>query len=399
MSTNGRFVLLALAATAVACVTQAAAAPFGEASTGLRCHYRLAADAWGTSTAFVRADHVLRGTWKASSVLPSRSLFFTDESPAALRRACEAKLARTPGAGALVMIGAANDEQSYNYEIWHNGDLAPGKPVERVVSFGDSLSDTGNVYNESQWKMPSQSWYLGRFSNGPTWIEYLASRNGLTLNNWATGGAQTRDGYGGLIHGVDRQIEGFLAYMRHAKGYDPSRTLFTFLVGGNDFVNDGKTGAEIVQKQEASLRKLVAAGARRLLVVNLPDVSVAPLFRLGRTDAHTVLGRVDYYNKHIRKVVERVAADTGADVRLVDVRGRFDEVMAQPGRFGFINTTDSCLAIDTDSSLNYTRKQMSRPGCDPAAYVFWDTLHPTTRMHELMATWAAEQAPASWGLR
>jgi thermolabile hemolysin len=379
--------------------SHAASGPFGEANAGVRCHYRLKSDPTGVATRFVKAEHILRGHWRSSSVLPSRRLFFTDASPSALRDACNKRLARESDANGLVMVGAEPDDQSYNYEIWYNGDLAPGKPIERIVSFGDSLSDTGNMFNESQWKLPGESWFLGRFSNGPTWIEHLASRNDLMLNNWAIGGAQTRDAHLGLIHGATKQIDGFFDYMKHAKGYDPSRTLFTFLLSGNDFVNDKKTAPQIIQDQETALRTLVERGARKIVIVNLPDVSMAPVFRMGRTDAHTVLENVEYYNAHIDDVAKRVAAASGAEIHVVDARTSFDEVLHSPARFGFIDTTDSCLAIDSESSLSYLKKQSLRLDCEPSRYVFWDTLHPTTRVHELMAGWVKDFVPASWGLR
>ncbi|PTR27337.1 thermolabile hemolysin [Luteibacter sp. OK325] len=374
--------------------------PFSEINTGVRCHYRLKSDPTGVATGFVAADHILRGQWHNASILKSRSMFFTDAAPATLRAACMKKISTVPDSNGLAMIGAADNAQSYNYEIWYNGDLAKGKPIERIVSFGDSLSDTGNMFNESQWKLPGASWYLGRFSNGPTWIEHLAARTGLALNNWAIGGAQTKDAKFGIIHGVGRQIDGFFNYAAKAKGYDPSRTLFTFLISGNDFVNDTKTAPKIVEDQELALRRLVDHGARKILVVNLPDISVAPVFRLGRTDAGTILGKVEYYNHHIAQVVERVNATTPAEVRLVNARAYFDDVLKAPGRFGIANTKDSCLAIDSPSSTSYIKAQKRRPDCtDPSKYVFWDTLHPTTRVHELMAQWAIEAAPVAWGLR
>lgn len=375
-------------------------AAFGaDTTTGLRCHYRLSSDPSGASTAFTTANYNVRGYWRNASVLPSRSLFFTDENPQDLVDACRRQLATVRGAGDFVGATAANDAQSYNYEFWFNGDLNPGAPVERIVSFGDSLSDSGNMHNESQWKLPSAAWYAGRFSNGPVWVEYLARRNGLTLNNWAIGGAQTRDVYLGLIHGVDSQVEGFLEYVRSARGYDMSRTLFTFLASGNDFVNDTKTAPKILEQQEKTLRRLAQAGARKILVINLPDVSVAPVFRLGRSDGATVLGKVEYYNAQLGDMVRRVSMATGAEIRMIDVRSSFDDVLAHPARYGITETRQSCLKIDSDSSLNYLRQPGLRPGCDPAKYVFWDSLHPTTRMHELMAGWAVASAPPAWRLR
>jgi len=409
MSKTGRRLTLTAIACGTAalgfatCAAPAATAPFAETTTGVRCHYTLKSDPLGAKTAFVDAGIALRGYWHNASILPSRSLFFTDTARADVQAACAKKVATIKDAGKVAMIGAATNDRSYNYEIWYNGDQAKGKPIERIVSFGDSLSDTGNMHNESQWKLPGSSWYMGRFSNGPTWVEHLASRAGVPLNNWAVGGAQTKDAHIGLIHGIGTQIDGFFNYTARAKGYDPSRTLFTFLVSGNDFVNDTKLGPQIIDDQEQALKKLVAGGARKILVVKLPDVSVAPVFTMknGRNDAHTVLGKVEYYNAHIRAVAERVAAATkGTEIRVVNSREYFDEILANPKKFGFTNTKESCLQIDSPSSLGYMQAQKPRAGCtDPAKYVFWDTLHPTTRTHELMAGWAVEATPAHWGLR
>ncbi len=64
--------------------------------------------------------------------------------------------------------------------------------------FGDSLSDTGNVYNSLGGAYPPPPYFNGRFSNGPVWVETFAANLGLTANaatgggtNWAFGGAVT----------------------------------------------------------------------------------------------------------------------------------------------------------------------------------------------------------------
>jgi thermolabile hemolysin len=411
MSKNGHralFAAFASVSVAICAPTSAAGqapATRTQASTtaDVRCHFTFKADPLGTKTAYVEAGVELKGYWHSASVLKSRSMFFTRASPADVRTACSKRIARIPEAGGLAMISAASSPVGNNYEIWHNGDQAKGKPIERIVSFGDSLSDSRNMHNESQWLLPSASWYVGRFSNGPTWVEHLATRTGLTLNNWAVGGAQTRNARGGLIHGVGKQIDGFFNYMEHAEGYDPSRTLFTFMIGGNDFVNDTKAPAQIVFDQEKALEKLVAGGARRILIVNLPDMSVAPVFTMkgGRTDADEILDKVDYYNARINDVAARVAARTkGTEIYVADARRKFDAVVSTPAKFGFTNSNESCLQIDSAGSLSYLKSQKPRAGCqDPAKYVFWDTLHPTTRVHDLMAQWAIEATPVTWGLR
>src|SRR5690242_16448431 len=69
-------------------------------------------------------------------------------------------------------------------------------PLKNIVIFGDSLSDTGNIYKKYFESIPSSPPYFkGRYSNGPVWVEYLANlyfpNNGAShLLNYAYGGSQ-----------------------------------------------------------------------------------------------------------------------------------------------------------------------------------------------------------------
>lgn len=60
-----------------------------------------------------------------------------------------------------------------------------------VVVFGDSLSDNGNgTYLLTNRTWPEDPAYFnGRFSNGPTWCEYLANSLGKGIQDDAFGGA------------------------------------------------------------------------------------------------------------------------------------------------------------------------------------------------------------------
>ena len=45
----------------------------------------------------------------------------------------------------------------------------------RIVLFGDSLSDVGNVNNQTFGISPGSGYWNGRFSNGPVWVENFAT--------------------------------------------------------------------------------------------------------------------------------------------------------------------------------------------------------------------------------
>ncbi|NES86693.1 MAG: hypothetical protein F6K10_38055 [Moorea sp. SIO2B7] len=77
----------------------------------------------------------------------------------------------------------------YEYPIHCQKD-ENGSTIKKMVIFGDSLSDTGNLKN---WLkiMPEYPYWYGRFTNGKTWNEYLSQTTGITMFNWAIGGAKS----------------------------------------------------------------------------------------------------------------------------------------------------------------------------------------------------------------
>jgi phospholipase/lecithinase/hemolysin len=66
-----------------------------------------------------------------------------------------------------------------------------GYSFTTLYAFGDSVSDTGR--NPAG---PAQSYFNGRYSNGPLWVEYLSASLGLpynAANNFAVSGSTTSD--------------------------------------------------------------------------------------------------------------------------------------------------------------------------------------------------------------
>ncbi len=64
-----------------------------------------------------------------------------------------------------------------------------------IVAFGDSLTDTGNMFGLTNECYPVAGFYFdGHFSNGMIWIEYVAEAMGIepeSVTNYAVGGATT----------------------------------------------------------------------------------------------------------------------------------------------------------------------------------------------------------------
>ena len=72
------------------------------------------------------------------------------------------------------------------------------------------------------------------------------------------------------------------------------------------------------------------------------------------------------------------------NVSVVDFFAFVSGMIAEPGAFGLTNVSDSCV------SFGVTKRAICK---DRDEYFFWDPLHPTRKVHALMAEVALEQLP------
>jgi outer membrane lipase/esterase len=245
----------------------------------------------------------------------------------------------------------------------------------KLIVFGDSLSDTGAVFAVTHGAVPpSPPYYAGRFSNGPVWPEYLGAALSLPVENYAYGGAQTDranlfDGLFGIdFPGLSDEIALFTS--QHAAA-DPD-AIYVAWAGANDFraaLSKGQTPdmAAIVANILSAVEALYRAGARYVVVLNLPDLGLTPEGRAsGAGPLITFLS--DTFNQHLEGAL---AARAPGAIRL-DVFGLMTQVVNDPSEYGFTDVTTPCL---TPAGV-----------CgDPDRHVFWDHVHPTTNGHAIIA--------------
>lgn len=193
----------------------------------------------------------------------TKNMFYTTVQPETLLERCEETLGVNHDFADITYF-AADHRFSYNHTIWSNDPEVQSNRISKVIAFGDSLSDTGNIFNASQWRFPNpDSWFLGHFSNGFVWTEYLAQGLNVPLYNWAVGGAAGRNQYVALT-GVYEQVSSYLSYMRLAKNYQPENSLFTLEFGLNDFMNYNRSLADVKADYSSALIRLIDAGAKIL---------------------------------------------------------------------------------------------------------------------------------------
>lgn len=379
-----------------------------ETSTYLRCWYRPAdshddvATDWEWGLNDDGSYYKVKGYWYSS--LSWKNMFYTQTSQDTLRERCE-KTLDTDYIAADITFFAADTRFSYNQTIWTNdisSDNDDKSLVNKIVSFGDSISDTGNLYNASQWLFPNNnSWFLGHFSNGYVWTEYLAQKMGLPQYNWAISGAAGEDQYV-ILPGVTEQVDSYVQYMQLAENYDPKDSLVTLEFGLNDFVNYNRSVAEVSGDFTEIIEKLIDSGITNMVVLNLPDASHAPQFKYtSAAEAIEVKNKISEYNAFIKNQIANYQAQ-GYNFVLYDTYDLFEDVIDSPQSYGLSNVTDSCLDINRSASSDYLQTHALRSDCTvngSDSYLFWGVTHPSTQTHSIIAQQIVNNALSSFAFK
>jgi phospholipase/lecithinase/hemolysin len=254
---------------------------------------------------------------------------------------------------------------------------------DALYVFGDSYCDVGNLFAVSGY--PPAPYYMGRFSDGPIWLDHVAgflhvplSPSVLHGTDYAFGGAwATVDQPLGAskIPSVPTQVGQYL--LQHGGKADPN-ALYIIEGGGNDIV-DTTTGspqmlgnliAHSLFDSEQMLRK---AGARHFVIPNLFNVGLLPVAATKVAFASAASTAV---NKGLNELLAPEEEIEGVHILRMDVFSLMNALQTAPTHFGFIDITDPCLVTTTTPP--------SLCG-DPDHTFFWDTFHPTLFGHAFFA--------------
>ena len=297
--------------------------------------------------------------------------------------------------------------------------LATGtaEAFSKVVAFGDSLSDDGNVYgltqgypnNDSLPFPPASRYFDGRQSNGHVAVEYLAQRLGVPLSNFAQAGATTGtsniwdDGSLGVppgslgLSGMRSQVQSYVAQ----PGAADSDALYVLWGGPNDFVSGlanpagsdvGAVIANAVTNLADQAGLLYGDGARYFLIPEMADLGITPRARSFGLGIQTVAtGVTELFNGALGTALGALRSGL-SDARIYgldtfELSGEtFDEFSG--GNPNAAEVTMPCLSVP--ACLNDPQMQ--------ANFLFWDDLHPTTEIHSIMgqAMAAAVPEPETW---
>ncbi|MGV8930313.1 MAG: autotransporter domain-containing protein [Brevundimonas sp.] len=272
---------------------------------------------------------------------------------------------------------------------------ASAQTYNRLVVFGDSLSDNGNLYAVTGNTTPtSPPYFQGRFSNGPVFTELLGFNAGrFTAGaavtgsvNYAFGGARTDSQVS--PPGMRNQL---LAYTGGG-GTFGANDLVSILGGANNIfqaVGPASVAPDpvgfigpVARAAAADINFIVnsvaGAGAGTILVGNLPNLAVTPQFNQGPFAAAAPLADyagTTFNGALLAGLMTTAAARPDTNIILLDLYKIAPALAADPGRFGLTNVRDTCFNGVTVCAT-------------PDTYLYWDTVHPTAAGHRLLAALA-----------
>jgi len=271
-------------------------------------------------------------------------------------------------------------------------------PYSSLVVFGDSLSDAGNVSLGTGGAIPGAPYFAGRFSNGPNYADDLAVRLGLSNApslaggaDYAFGGARTNSHFLGSNFGILGQVNGFVGGLPPA---DPN-ALYVVFGGANDIqdaisasLSSGLAAGQSMALAAAdnigsAVQSLAADGALKFLVPNTPNLALVPrVSELGSAAVSAIATNLALlFNNALANKLDALQFNLGIDITRFDTFSVLQDVVDHPGDFGISNVADRCY---TGDDLNFSGG--GTICANPDQYLFWDGIHPTAQMHQILAS-------------
>jgi outer membrane lipase/esterase len=268
--------------------------------------------------------------------------------------------------------------------------------------FGDSLSDQGNDSLITNGAVPPAEYTdgttSGRFTDGRNYVDYLSQSLGLTVapsllggTNYAYGGARTNSQVlpSPPAMSLLQQRDAYLGSL--GGGHADANALYIVWAGANNFSDIlGQINANPSYNPSADLAatgadlgnvvsSLAMAGARNILVGNIPDLGIVPEVTGGGAPNLAVSDLVMNFNLGLGGILDGIdLAFPGLNLMRLDTFAMLDQVYMNPAAYGLTNVSDPCYSLYVASG--------GTTCANPDQYLFWDADHPSSTTHRILAT-------------
>jgi phospholipase/lecithinase/hemolysin len=257
--------------------------------------------------------------------------------------------------------------------------------VDQIIVFADSYTDDGNDYSHSKFP-PSPPYYEGRFSNGPTWLEYVTKGVSIPVENHGYGGATTdnADVYsefnGWIVPGIKQQVATL-------KSKGTADSLYVIEIAYNDLnsiinpdqynvVNKDLTYQKVAQNVVDAVKEIITKyHAKEFAFFNVAPFDKWPVIK--DTDKPRAKKLIDDYNEYIEAEIKKI---TNINSKFYDLHEWLEEKIANPASLGLSVTNGPCVwGIGNTTACN-----------DQDKHFFWDSYHPEAKVHKAWGDWALE---------
>ena len=290
---------------------------------------------------------------------------------------------------------------------------AQAQQFSGVVSFGDSLTDAGNTaaVDGNAFTLPGNSWTTNPDS---VHSQYLSQLLGLALQNYSLAGGSNYAFAGAcaMANGtvtaagvfncylpfpsVTQQVSGYIAANG---GKVDSSKVYTLWAGANDILTGAGISVGAAQAyagQSAATTvglagALINAGAKTVVVFNLPDLGKTPAnLAAGAAASAGATGLTAIYNA----AFDSYLATLPDGIVAINTFGLINEIIASPGTYGFTNVTQQACLTGPGVGGSATAG-----ACGPAGsgqpwtyatgtnntYLFADGIHPSGAAHQMLS--------------
>ncbi|KAJ3798680.1 carbohydrate esterase family 16 protein [Lentinula aff. detonsa] len=266
-----------------------------------------------------------------------------------------------------------------------NNGLKPLSNYSTIVAFGDSYT-SGGTFNGAVLPPPVLSPPNpnagGRITNGPLWVENLATVANATLQDWAVNGSVVDHNMYPSINFAG--IPDYLTQVQNYIGVRPSSvvddTLYVIFMGMGDY----ELRNEIYQGPE-SLTTLASDIIYSILELNSNPVFAKNFLIVDNYGRGTESDAGDAYKASLFSQLYEVSNDLDYDLSFafVDFKTLWDGVLnGSPGyeAFGYTNA-GACLTNDNSMTVE----------CDDPNHTFyWIPGNPSAATHSIMAEYVQE---------
>ena len=315
---------------------------------------------------------------------------------------------------------------------------AQAMPYSQFIIFGDSLSDSGQFPDiggplsggspAGRLRLTNRTGPTYKHDNSEYYAEVstqrLASRLGLQAlpstpllpnvltgnaegTNYAVAGYETAEILSSVIDEDGSVVEAGIFGVETRNGYlaDVPRVdanaLFYLNGGGNDVrsgtVFDQASAATAAGNLVAAVAALQAAGARTIIVSDLPDVGLTPeSTMLGLSATRSTATAL------FNQALDAQLSALGGNVIRLNLRGLLPEVQADLAAFGYdASIVQTAVCFDGDPIIGEECNAdptwgIDSPTADPSKLLFNDGIHPSAATHQITADYIHSILAAPW---